>query len=233
MSASASRDRRWYVDPPSASSSSRQNPETRRQNSRTGSKSGDKEEVATVFVRVRGGLNENSLRDDDIKEEGCLEVLDERTIRCVTAHAGVAASMGGGNGAQYRVDRVIAPSKSTADFSKEQGNVYENMARRAVTSFLSGSSSMVLAYGQTGSGKTFTMTGPPGQCAQHPGVIPRALEEVFSTADSALAEGRVRFLCAYIEVYNDKIYDLLRPEKTPPNGFDIRDDPSYGVVIPG
>ena len=65
------------------------------------------------------------------------------------------------------------------------------------------------------------------------GVIPRALEEIFCTAATALEEGRVRFLCAYIEVYNDKIYDLLRPERTPQNGFDIRDDTTYGIVVQG
>ena len=79
--------------------------------------------------------------------------------------------MGGGTGNQYRFDGVLTPSIGSNEhgYHTEQEVVYEQFARRAVKSFLSGRSSMVLAYGQTGSGKTHTMTGPPGLCAQNPG----------------------------------------------------------------
>src|SRR6218665_2200307 len=54
-------------------------------------------------------------------------------------------------------------------------------------SALDGYNVCIFAYGQTGSGKTYTMEGPDNPSAEHCGMIPRAVEQVFQTA-SELAE---------------------------------------------
>ena len=83
-------------------------------------------------------------------------------------------------------------------------------------------------YGQTGAGKTYTMEGTP----EAPGIIPRAIGDIFahieresgSVHTSAL---RKRFLvrAAYLQIYNESISDLLRPERT---GLLIREDKKRG-----
>lgn len=96
-----------------------------------------------------------------------------------------------------------------------------------VVSALQGYNCTVLAYGQTGAGKTYSMLGPPnvtlragmanGTCSfhesppQHIGIIPRALAELFQRGKEQGDELTVA--CSYLEVYNDRIFDLLHPYK--------------------
>ena len=89
-----------------------------------------------------------------------------------------------------------------------------------------------MAYGQTGTGKTYTMEG--GQLGGPTrGIIPRAIEDVFShiTAGSGTG-GRCRFLvrASYLQIYNEVISDLLKPEAT---NLTIREDRRRGVHVEG
>ena len=76
------------------------------------------------------------------------------------------------------------------DKESNQEQLFEGTALPIVSACLQGYNGLILAYGQTGSGKTFSMTGPKDALtdpSRHhlQGIIPRALEQVFSTiADS-------------------------------------------------
>lgn len=62
----------------------------------------------------------------------------------------------------------------------------------------------VFAYGMTGTGKTFSMQGT----ASSPGVIPLAITDIFSyIRETPNREFLLRV--SYLEIYNEKIYDLL------------------------
>lgn len=61
----------------------------------------------------------------------------------------------------------------------------------------------IMAYGQTGSGKTFTMTGTK----KHPGIVPRALAYAFARPGIKLVTMK------YVEIYNDRPFDLLNKNK--------------------
>ena len=60
--------------------------------------------------------------------------------------------------------------------------VYERVASKVVRACMSGYHGCVFAYGQTSSGKTFTIH----SSAQHPGVIPLAVEQVFDTIEESV-----------------------------------------------
>ena len=81
-----------------------------------------------------------------------------------------------------------------------------------MVSVLQGYNATVLAYGQTGTGKTFTMEGFEDQDLR--GITPRSVGDIFdyirNTADSS-----VRFLvrASYLQIYNEVISDLLKPER--------------------
>lgn len=62
----------------------------------------------------------------------------------------------------------------------------------------------VFAYGQTSSGKTHTMLGN----ALTPGVIPMALEHIFSTEIPNMV-----IRVSYLEIYNEQVRDLLDTKK--------------------
>src|SRR5947207_1736049 len=62
----------------------------------------------------------------------------------------------------------------------------------------------VFAYGMTGTGKTFSMQGT----ASSPGVIPLAITDIFSyIRETPHREFLLRV--SYLEIYNEKIHDLL------------------------
>ncbi|KAI9186914.1 hypothetical protein LWI28_022216 [Acer negundo] len=74
-------------------------------------------------------------------------------------------------------------------------------------SALDGHNVCVLAYGQTGTGKTFTMDGTNDQ----PGIVPRALEEIFRQA-SLDKSSSLSFSMSMLEVYMGNLKDLLAPK---------------------
>ena len=70
----------------------------------------------------------------------------------------------------------------------------------------------IFAYGQTSSGKTFTMEG----CANDDnlkGIIPRMMESVFEKIHKAPANMEFVIKCSMLEIYMERIQDLLDPNK--------------------
>ncbi len=63
----------------------------------------------------------------------------------------------------------------------------------------------IFAYGQTGSGKTFTMEGADGE--ENQGMIPRAVEQIFITANELQTKGW-KVPKINIVQFEQKIYDL-------------------------
>ncbi len=72
-------------------------------------------------------------------------------------------------------------------------------------SALDGYNVCIFAYGQTGSGKTFTMAGN----ASLPGLTPRAISLLFKLAEEGKANNTVTFRASMLEIYNDKLNDLM------------------------
>ncbi|KAK2436396.1 kinesin protein KIN-14S [Trifolium repens] len=74
-----------------------------------------------------------------------------------------------------------------------------------VASVLDGYNVCIFAYGQTGTGKTFTMEGTP----EHHGVNYRTLEELFRISEDRQGTMKYELHVSMLEVYNEKIKDLL------------------------
>lgn len=111
------------------------------------------------------------------------------------------------------------------DTNSKQCDVYNDCVHRLVEGSLRGLNATVLAYGQTGSGKTYTMGSgfDYERCDQQQGIIPRAVNHIFSRIDeiqySANGDSNkdspddTQFSVAvqFIELYNEDIIDLLDP----------------------
>eukprot|EP00636_Phaeomonas_parva_P006018 CAMPEP_0118854086 /NCGR_PEP_ID=MMETSP1163-20130328/2427_1 /TAXON_ID=124430 /ORGANISM="Phaeomonas parva, Strain CCMP2877" /LENGTH=785 /DNA_ID=CAMNT_0006786743 /DNA_START=54 /DNA_END=2411 /DNA_ORIENTATION=- len=91
--------------------------------------------------------------------------------------------------------------------NSSQESMYENICRDTVQGVVDGINGCIFSYGQTGSGKTFTMIGDT-QNFEHRGVAPRALAHVFGEI-AQRPEMDMRVTCTYMEIYNERIYDLL------------------------
>ena len=67
---------------------------------------------------------------------------------------------------------------------------------------LQGYNAAIMAYGQTGTGKTFTMEGE--REGPQRGIIPRAVEDIFTCIESDTATGSKYLVRAsYLQIYNE------------------------------
>ena len=118
------------------------------------------------------------------------------------------------------------------DIGTNQEEVFNISAKPAVNSVLEGYNSTVFAYGQTGTGKTFTMEGfTYNNMDNSRGIIPRTIESIFSYIESN-SNKNTKFIirAAYLQIYNEMISDLLKPENTNKN-LSIREDKQKGLYV--
>ncbi|KAH0540874.1 kinesin-like protein KIF19 isoform X2 [Cotesia glomerata] len=111
---------------------------------------------------------------------------------------------------QYLYDLVLGEDSS-------QEAVYEGTTKSLVQDIIDGYNATVFAYGATGAGKTHTMVGS----AEEPGVMVRALNDIFLAARRLSNDVDVEVIMSYLEIYNENIRDLLNPN----TGYlELRDD---------
>ncbi|KAJ6262378.1 Kinesin-4 [Drechslerella dactyloides] len=131
----------------------------------------------------------------------------------------------GKEGGDYYLDNVFAPRDSNV-------RVYESCCKRLVRRVMEGYHGTVFAYGMTGTGKTFSMQGT----SENPGVIPLAVTDIFSfIRETPHREFLLRV--SYLEIYNEKIHDLLSPTQNSGTGvfgqqveeIKLREDSKRGV----
>jgi len=112
------------------------------------------------------------------------------------------------------------------DWTSTQEQVYKYSASPLVEQVLKGFNVTMFAYGQTGSGKTFTMEGSEDM----PGIIPRMVNHLFDAIFSEEAPEGVEYLVrvSYVQIYNEKIQDLLEPAN---QDLRVREHRDKGVYI--
>ena len=93
---------------------------------------------------------------------------------------------------------------------------------------LEGFNGTIFAYGQTGSGKTHTMLGPDIDDEEEKGIIPRIVGGIFDRIQNAAEEIEFTVKVSMIEIYNEKIRDLLDPKK---NNLKIHENKKQGVFV--
>ena len=101
---------------------------------------------------------------------------------------------------------VLFDSVYTEESTNE--DIFNDVGKKAVERLLEGYNGTIFMYGQTGSGKTHTMTGVP----EDNGLTGRVIEHIYTMiGDTSSREFLVRG--AYIELYNEKLHDLLNKRK--------------------
>ncbi|CAH6722310.1 kinesin-like protein Kip2p [[Candida] jaroonii] len=129
------------------------------------------------------------------------------------------------DGSEFTFDNVFRP-----DASLSNRQIYDVSCVELVQKFLDeGYNSTVFAYGMTGSGKTYSMRGDNS----NPGFVRLAIDDVFDKIENDISEKRYTVSITYLEIYNEKIVDLLNSGPAISSDLKIRDDPVYGTKIAG
>lgn len=160
-----------------------------------------KDEKIYVTVRLRP-LNSKEIASHHFSIWEC---PDNKTVACLYSRSDRS------NFPQsYVFDQVFEAETTTKE-------VYKRGARDVALSALTGKNATIFAYGQTCSGKTYTMKG----------ITENAADDIF---EHIKQHDDFVFLLKFsaLEIYNEVVSDLLKPESGP---LRIMDDRERGMVI--
>jgi centromeric protein E len=101
--------------------------------------------------------------------------------------------------------KITFAAEATFGGKVPTSGVYETAVKGIVHSVTEGYNGTIMAYGQTGAGKTFTMRGEGGG---QEGIMQMAMADVFRLIEADL-ERKYVVTVAYLELYNEQLYDLL------------------------
>lgn len=115
-----------------------------------------------------------------------------------------------------------------------QKAIFTECVEPLLTNAFQGQNVSVFAYGPTGAGKTHTMLG----VLADPGIIPRTMktlftmisEEVQAAEDQQAPPPTTTVTFSYLEIYNEKVQDLLKPGST---DLPIREDAGHNIFVAG
>lgn len=111
----------------------------------------------------------------------------------------------------FQFDKVFSPSCTQAE-------VFDSAVRPTLDGVLEGYNGCVIAYGQTGAGKSHTMMGPADATDENKGAIPRMIDYLYAHKPES-DEVRV----GYLEIYNEKVRDLLSKQQLPQQDLKVHD----------
>ncbi|KAN0037910.1 hypothetical protein ACTA71_000081 [Dictyostelium dimigraforme] len=112
-----------------------------------------------------------------------------------------------------------------------QSTVYNDLGKEVLKNAWDGFNCSIFAYGQTGSGKSYSMMG----YGEEKGIIPLICEELFeriqSTPSNSNEQTIYKTTVSYMEIYNEKVKDLLNPNNNKAGGLKVRNNPSTGPYV--
>ncbi|UJR28287.1 hypothetical protein I4U23_009535 [Adineta vaga] len=184
-----------------------------------------KSESVKVLIRCRP-FNQKESLNHAMK---CIEIqeFDQKKTQCLIKLISPKRY-------RRRISRLFR-FDSIYDENQRTEHIFQDFVQSLVCdATLHGYSGTVFAYGQTGSGKSWTMTGCP--CHSEIGLISNAIEHVFNLVHQYRSNCEQEFTikCAYLEIYNEELHDLLRPRTSSKSysRLELRENPrSSGVQI--
>ncbi|KAK4186870.1 kinesin heavy chain [Podospora australis] len=123
----------------------------------------------------------------------------------------------------FTFDRVF-------DMSCKQSDIFDFSIKPTVDDILNGYNGTVFAYGQTGAGKSYTMMGTNIDDENGKGVIPRIVEQIFTNILSSAANIEYTVRVSYMEIYMERIRDLLAPQN---DNLPVHEEKNRGVYVKG
>ena len=162
-----------------------------------------------VYCRVRP----LSKTEKSNKNESVVTALDDYTVKIASDKRGDK---------EFQFDQIFTEHHS-------QENVFED-TNMLIQSAVDGYNVCIFAYGQTGSGKTYTMIGDKEQ--DFPGIAPRAFKKIYELAYEQRKKFSFKVSCYMLELYNDKLIDLLKVGKEEQQ-LVIKKDKKEMVVVQG
>ncbi|XP_030604333.1 uncharacterized protein kif16bb [Archocentrus centrarchus] len=156
--------------------------------------------------------------------------LSSKVIIHMTENTTTIQKLGGG-GKTFSYDFSYDSSDRRSPTFASQEKIFRDLGFEVLKAAFEGFNACVVAYGQTGSGKSYTMMGP----AQDKGLIPRICEGLFWEISHRSKSDAVSFHTevSYLEIYNERLQDLLKKRASPTDGggLRVREHPRRGPYV--
>ncbi|XP_032591279.1 kinesin-like protein KIF13A isoform X2 [Drosophila grimshawi] len=129
----------------------------------------------------------------------------------------------------FAFDHCFYSLNAEDDSFASQETVFDCVGRDILDNAFQGYNACIFAYGQTGSGKSYTMMGSQ----ENKGIIPRLCDKLFSAiANKSTPELLYKVEVSYMEIYNEKVHDLLDP-KPNKQSLKVREHNVLGPYVDG
>ncbi|ORX39658.1 putative kinesin [Kockovaella imperatae] len=151
--------------------------------------------------------------------EDCVDIDEQCTT--VALRNPNASSLAGPEKDGFTFDRVFKQDT-------RQIEIFEWGVKGIVEDVMTGFNGTLFCYGQTGSGKSFTMMGADIESQEMRGLIPRIVEQIFASIMSADVTIEYTVKVSYMEIYMERIKDLLAPQN---DNLSIHEDKQRGVYV--
>ncbi|GMK54644.1 hypothetical protein CspeluHIS016_0112300 [Cutaneotrichosporon spelunceum] len=158
-----------------------------------------------------------------IRMEGNRTILDPPEVQTTSARAVEKKSQ------VFSFDKSYwsASSKDDPRYASQQ-TLFDDLGVELLNHSFEGFNTCIFAYGQTGSGKSYSMMG----YGRDKGIIPLSTSELFRRVEQqASHDPNLTYTVevSYIEIYNEKVRDLLNPKNK--GNLKVREHPSLGPYV--
>ncbi|XP_013986768.2 kinesin-like protein KIF16B isoform X22 [Salmo salar] len=184
--------------------------------------------MASVRVAVR--LRPMNRREKDLTAKNIIEIKgDKTTITNLRIPDGITGDSMRERKKTFTYDFSYDSADSKSNTFVSQEKVFKDLGSDVLKAAFQGYNACIFAYGQTGSGKSYTMMGNPGDA----GLIPRICEGLFSRIAGMTRwdEASFRTEVSYLEIYNERVRDLLRRKSTQTYNLRVREHPKDGPYV--
>uniref|UniRef100_A0A8C8D7X7 Kinesin motor domain-containing protein n=1 Tax=Oncorhynchus tshawytscha TaxID=74940 RepID=A0A8C8D7X7_ONCTS len=184
--------------------------------------------MASVRVAVR--LRPMNRREKDLTAKNIIEIKgDKTTITNLRIPDGISGDSMRERRKTFTYDFSYDSADSKSNTFVSQEKVFKDLGSDVLKAAFQGYNACIFAYGQTGSGKSYTMMGNPGDA----GLIPRICEGLFSRIAGMTRwdEASFRTEVSYLEIYNERVRDLLRRKSTETYNLRVREHPKDGPYV--
>lgn len=155
-----------------------------------------------VYVRIRPRNDDEEGRGDPVG----VSIEDQQMTQLKV--------LDGKNDRLYQFDGILPEIATNRE-------VFKEVAQPLLRSALSGFNGILMCYGQTGTGKTYTLM-------SNDGMTVRVICKCFSVIKRDFKH-RYTVTCSYLQIYQDKIFDLLNATRTV--DLSLREHPKRGVYV--
>lgn len=175
--------------------------------------------MASVKVAVR--VRPLNRREQELKSKCIIKMENNKTI--------IYNSHGHDDKKEFTFDFSYWSFNSRDRHFATQEKVFKDLGVDVLNSAFEGYNACIFAYGQTGAGKSYSMMG----CEGASGLIPRICEGLyFRMKNNNNEKTEYRTEVSYLEIYNEKVRDLLRPSKGKDKyNLKVREHPKEGPYV--